>query len=400
MPSLVISTVGTSLLTNEINERKDPKNWLTDLTKTANWTQGKIEKYSDYSHVWSKIILTLKTRVEKKLDDSNILEIRDMSAELNGIYGLYEEQLSKGSQDIHYLIATDTAQGQVTAEIVKNFLRNKGVNIDIFTPKGFSTENDEVFSNGIDELLNWFEEIIPGYKESKYDIYFNLVGGFKAIQGFANTIGMFYANKIIYVFEGNNRNIITIPRLPITIDHSIIQPVEFALMTAENSLSVKLNKLKNVPESLLYICDDEATLSNWGKLTWNNCKYSLFTKNLLLFPALAYEKSFEKDYERNTVKDKNKYELHTALAEISATMLKFNGDTSRILPKFEYRRYEGGQKCEGGLRKNEIDHFYLNKDEAWRVSCVPAEIDDTERGKIKGLRIRHFGEHDYVNNNP
>jgi len=81
-------------------------------------------------------------------------------------------------------------------------------------------------------------------------------------------------------------------------------------------------------------------------------------------------------------------------------MQKFDGDTSRIYPGFEYRRYEGGQKCEGGLKKNEIDHFYLNKDEAWRVSCISTEIDDPERGKIKGLRMRHFGEHDYVNDNP
>jgi putative CRISPR-associated protein (TIGR02619 family) len=393
MPNLVI------LLTNEINERKDHKSWLNDLTQTANWTKEKIENDSDYSHVWSKIILPLKTRVENKLNDSNILEIRDMSAELNGIYGLYEEDLNKASKDMHYLLATDTAQGQVTAGIVHKFLRDKKLITEIFTPKGFSTENDEVFSNGIDSLLNWFEEIIPGYKNSGYEICFNLVGGFKAIQGFANTIGMFYADKIIYVFEGS-RKIITIPRLPIAINHSVIKPVEFALMAAEHSISIKLSKLKNVPESLLYICDDEATISNWGKLTWNNCKYNLFTKDLLQFPGLAYEKSFGKDYLRDTVKEKNKYELHEAFAELSATLLRFNGDNSHINKRFRYERYEGGQKCEGGLRKNEIDHFYLNKNEGWRVSCVPAEIDDPERGKIKGLRMRHFGEHDYVNDNP
>ncbi len=400
MRRLVISTVGTSLLSNQIRLRIDPKNWIELLERTANYTQEQIQNSDLEIKEVENVIEELKQRAEQQLDESNTLKIRKASAELNGIYGLYEEQLTKGTQDIHYLIATDTAQGRVTAEIVKKFLINKGINIDIFTPKGFSTDNDEVFSNGIDEILNWFEDIIPGYKNSGYEICFNLVGGFKAIQGFVNTIGMFYADKIVYVFEGDNRNIITIPRLPITINHSVMKPVEFALMAAEDSISIKQSKLNNVPESLLFVCDDEATLSNWGKLTWNKCKYKLFTQDLLYFPNLVYEKSFHKDYNRDTVKDKNKYELHTALAEISATMLKFNGDTSRIDRGFEYKRYEGKERCEGGIKKNEIDHFYLNKDEGWRVSCVVTEIDDPEIGKIKGLRMRHFGEHDYVNDKP
>ena len=396
MPRLVISTVGTSLLTNQIKERRDPKHWLPELTKTANWNSEKISKESPDVE---DIIQKLKDRVEDKLDESNVLEIRAESAELNGIYGLYKEDLSQGVKDIHYLIATDTAQGQVTAKIVHNFLREKGIVAEIFTPKGFSTENDEVFSDGIDKLLNWFEDIIPGYKNSGYEICFNLVGGFKAIQGFINTIGMFYADKIIYVFE-NSQDIITIPRLPITIDHSIIKPVEFALMAAENSISFNAGKLEKVPESLLFRCGDEVTLTNWGKLTWNNCKYDLFTQDLLQFPCLKYEKSFFKDYERRTVDKKIKYELHTALAEISATMLKFNRDTSHINPQFEYRRYEGQQKCEGGLKKNEIDHFYLNKNQGWRVSCILKDVKDPENGKTKELYMRHFGEHDYVNDNP
>jgi putative CRISPR-associated protein (TIGR02619 family) len=396
MRRLVISTVGTSLLTNQINERKDPKHWLSDLTKTANLTLETISlKYPGVD----KIIKDLKERAEAKLANSNILEIREASAEINGIYGLYEEQLSQGKQDMHFLIATDTAQGQVTAEIVKNFLREKEIVAEIITPKGFSTKSNESFTSGIDEFLNWIEDTIPGYKDNNYQICFNLVGGFKAIQGFANTIGMFYANEIIYIFEGSS-TIIKIPRLPIKIDTSVIKPVEFALMAAENSLSISMNQLAEVPESLLFICDNEATLSNWGKLTWNNSKRDLFTHKLLEFPYLSYEKSFLKDYERRTVDEKIKYELHTALAEISATMLRFNGDTSRINSGFRYERYTGGQKCEGGYKKNEIDHFYLNKNDAWRVSCIVKEINNSEKGKTKALHMRHFGEHDYVNDNP
>lgn len=395
MYRFVVSTVGTSLLSNQIRQ-KDPKTWKERFDKTANWTEEKIKQHEPEV---INILLDLKNRAEEKLNSGNVLEIRDASAELNGIYGLYQEQISQGKHDIHWLLASDTAQSKITVEILQSFLDKQGIKIDIFTPKGFTTDSNEAFTQGIDELLQWVEDTIPGYKDSGYQICFNLVGGFKAIQGFANTIGMFYAHEIIYIFE-TSTNLIKIPRLPIKINTSVIKPVDFALMAAENSVAININKLTDVPESLLFVCDDEATLSNWGKLTWNNCKYELFTKDLLSFPRIVYEKSFEKDYQRHTVDEKNKYELHTALAEISATMLKFNGDTSRINPRFKYKRYEGSQKCEGGLRKNEIDHFYLNKNEGWRVSCVVEEIKDSQHNKTKLLRMRHFGEHDYVNNNP
>jgi CRISPR/Cas system-associated protein Csm6 len=125
MHRLVIFTVVTSLLTNEI-EDEDPKKWILDLNETAKWTQAEIEKSSDYSHISSQIIVPLRNRLEKKLNNSDMLGIPEMSADLNGIYGLYyglyDEQFSKGNPDMHFLIATDTPQGQVTAKIVNNFL--------------------------------------------------------------------------------------------------------------------------------------------------------------------------------------------------------------------------------------------------------------------------------------
>lgn len=201
---------------------------------------------------------------------------------------------------------------------------------------------------------------------------------------------MFYANEIIYIFEGVGSKLITIPRLPINIDDSRIKPVEFALMSAKVAVKMSLSELENVPEALLYSLDEEVTLSNWGKLTWNNCKQKLLTQDLLPFPKLIYEKSFEKDYRRNNVNAQRKLDLHEVLAEISGSMIKFAGDTTKFSEHLHYTRYEGGQKCEGGVRKNELDHFYI-KNTGWRVSCLAKD------GK---LYLRHYGEHDYVQDNP
>lgn len=147
-------------------------------------------------------------------------------------------------------------------------------------------------------------------------------------------------------------------------------------------------------ETLIFVVGEEATLSNWGRLTWNNCKRELLARDLLEFPCLVYKNynnnSFLKDYQKNNVDAQRKFELHEVLAEVSGSMLKFKGDTTRFDSRLHFTRYEGEKRCEGGVRKNQIDHFYI-KNTGWRVSCIAKD------GK---LYLRHYGEHDYVNNNP
>ncbi|MEG5053006.1 MULTISPECIES: putative CRISPR-associated protein [unclassified Microcoleus] len=384
MKKLVISTVGTSLLTNQI-DREFEDNWAVRLRDTANLSQEEIAKH--HKDV-SDIITTLQDRAAEKLK-SEVEDIREASAELNGIYALYKKQLNQGSKDMHWLIATDTAQDQVTAKMLEEFLRKQGLTADVYTPQGFSARSTESFTNGIDEFLNWIDETVPGYKDSGYQICFNLVGGFKAIQGFANTIGMFYADEIIYIFEGS-QDFIRIPRLPIQVDKSVIKPVQFALMASGVGVWVKLSELQSVPETLIFVVGEEATLSNWGRLTWNNCKREVLARDLLEFPCLVYEDWFENDYKKTNVDSQRKFELHEVLSEVSGSMLKFKGDTTRFDSRLHFSRYEGGQRCEGGVRKNEIDHFYI-KNTGWRVSCIAKD------GK---LYLRHYGKHDDVNDNP
>ncbi|HEY9804240.1 MAG TPA: putative CRISPR-associated protein [Leptolyngbyaceae cyanobacterium] len=384
MPRLVVSTVGTSLLTNQIDVYTDPEEYFIHIQESANDTEEEIDAQV------KKTILELKARAENKLYTSNkTTEIRQASAELNGIYGLYDRNIEQGKLDIHWLIATDTYQGKITAEIVQEFLVNKGIKTHIQTPKTLSIVNTEKFSYGIDAFLEWWDAIFLAYKDSHH-IYFNLAGGFKALQGYANTIGMLYGAEIIYIFEGN-LDFITIPKLPIEIDYSVIKPTQFALMASSVDIWIKLSDLENVPDSLIFKAGDEAKLNNWGNLLWNRCKRKFFTGDIpIVFPRLFYDKSFLKDYTRNIVNEQNKVDLHDVLADISASMIKFNGNTTRFDSRLHFTRYEGGQKCEGGIRKNQIDHFYI-KNTGWRVSCIV---------KDGNLYLRHYGEHDYVNDNP
>ncbi|KAB8316802.1 putative CRISPR-associated protein [Tolypothrix campylonemoides VB511288] len=372
MPRLVISTVGTSLLTNQI-DREFEENWSIRLRDTANCSYEEIARYHEDV---VDIITTLKERAEEKFN-CDVEDIREASAELNGIYGLYglyQEPLSLAVQDIHWLIATDTAQDKVAAEMLQLFLSNNGLSVSIYPPpKGFSTSSNEVFTSGIDELLNWFDNIIPGYKDSGYEIYFNLVGGFKAIQGFANTIGMFYADKIIYIFEAS-KEIITIPRLPIKIDTSVIKPIQFALM-AEGAW-INLSEIDKVPESLIFTIEDKATLSSWGRLIWNRSKEDFLSGELLVFERIQYECSFVKDY--TNIKDKKvKVKLQETIAKVSYLLVKYNGDIAPL-------KGDCGVQLET-YRNTKIEHFRVTL--SLRVSCKLVDGN---------LSLRYYGTHDHV----
>ncbi len=339
MRRVVISTVGTSLLTNQINRSNlEEKDWYSQLRDTANSTLEKTPKDV------LKIIETLKVRAIKKLEQSSTAQIRSASAELNGIYGLYQEQLELSRQDMHWLVATDTAQGKETAEIVESFLQTRGITVQIYTPKGLSTTTTRCFSDGIDELLTQLDPMTSGYDR----VCFNLVGGFKSLQAYLNTIGMFYADEIIYIFEGVNSEVITIPRLPIKIDESVIEPykVQFALMAA--GAEVNHSQLSGIQEALIFRIDEEVTLSNWGKLIWNQSKSKILSGELLMFPRIQYQQSFIRDYEgiRN---EGERVKLQETLAKVAYLLEKSRGDRSALTG-------DGGVQLET-YKNTAIEHF-------------------------------------------
>jgi putative CRISPR-associated protein (TIGR02619 family) len=386
MPRLVISTVGTSLLTNQLDGDFE-SGWSTRLQATANYSDKEVNYYEDVL----AIIETLKDRAiqklysdpERKIINDDVDAIRGASAELNGIYGLYQEQLDQGNQDIHWLIATDTAQGRVTAEIVESFLKNQGlINASTYIPPELTTASSHSFSQGIAKLIPWMQDIILPYKNIQYQICFNLVGGFKALQGYFNTIGMFYADEIIYIFEGANE-VITIPRLPIKVDQSQVEPykVQLAMMGVAEILTF-WEEARKVPNTWVLADGQEMTLSTWGQLIWNQCKDDLLSQKLLKFPKLDYQSSFLTDYQDK--KEANeKIKLQEVLARVSCLLNKHKDGISALKKDgiIRLRKYEGKNK--------NIDHFDLPKGR--RVSCIT--VNDT-------LQLRHYGEHDYVNNNP
>jgi len=377
MRQVIISTIGTSLLTNQINRANpDEKDWYSRLRDTANLNEEKTPEDV------KQIITILKQRADEQLLGAKISQIRRASAELNGIYGIYQDNLSQGKEDINFLVATDTAQGKTTAKIVEDFLRKQGLNnSSTFAPSVLSTASPEAFSMGIDSLIVWLQNTIPQLKRDQYKIYFNLVGSFKSLQGYLNTIGMFYADEIIYIFEGEKSDLITIPRLPIAVDISLIKPYARQLALLDAGAGLSASETVGIPEAMVAEVDEKMTLSTWGQLIWNQCKDDLLSEDLLSFFNLEYQDSFEADYKK--LKEKQpRVKLQETLAKVSCLLKDSDGDTA-ILKK------HGGLQYDKYTNMGDVDHFRATQ--GVRVSC---------RASQAKLILYRYGQEEQVNKNP
>lgn len=375
----VLSTVGTSILTNLI-DRGNPieGTWFGTLRDSANLKQNEL---TDETEI---VINTLTERALEKLNENSAVTNRRISAELNGIYGIYGDQLPTDSQDQHYLICTDTAQGQMTGDLIKDFLESQGFTVGVVTPSQLSTQDPESFTTGTKELIKWLENNVPR-RESGYHVIFNLVGGFKSLQGYMNTFGAFYADEVIYIFESPTADLIKIPRLPIQIDTAIIEShlIKFALMDAGKLYST--GEIEGIPETLLEFVQENgmtfAGLSAWGGLIWQRTKLDLLSGELLQFPRLEYRRSFIGNYQ--ALNSQQRADLQETLAKIATALEDTGGDTTQLNQRVS------------GLNFKQLagfDNIYTFRiARGIRVSC--SKVDD-------GLHLYRYGPRNTVNRNP
>lgn len=373
MARLILSTAGISLLTNQAEPEI-----RTALVKAANVQTGLPEPLLEAAQ-------NLAKEAARKLRRNNVHDNRILSAELNGLYGIYDEQLAQGRKDMHYIITTDTVLGRLAAEEVKTYLNERGLNANIYFPPHFASDTPQTFSQGIKTLIHWCEETIPGYREAGYEVIFNLTGGFKSLQGYLNIVGMFYADVITYIFE-SSQELLTIPRLPIRVDIAALHESRVSLALMAQGMILPASQVTKIPEGLLETdAKGMATLSDWGLLTWNRARAEILSQELLPFPRLGYTDAFRRAF--NRASNGQRIDLQETLAKVAMLLEEHHGDTAILKrdPGLQYDNYTGKQTPQG----DPIGHFRLNQGR--RVSCV---IDKEQ------LVLRNFGEHDQINSAP
>lgn len=375
---LVISTVGTSLLTNQLTEEDRRAGWNIRIRDTANLKADELE-----AEVKNKIEL-LAQKALRELQAADAAKRRQLSAELNGVYAIYNGHITGDKQHVHFLIATDTYQGYTTASILEQILLSEGLTVNIQTPQNLSTLNTDQFSQGVKELIRWCNDCIPGYKDAGYEVIFNLVGGFKALHSYMHTIGMFYADRMVYIFEGSNSPI-NIPRLPVKIEEEALRPYATFLLMMEKGYLCPMEYLKGIFEVLIDGDGRHALLSNWGQLMWGQVKRKILNEQLLDFPHITYSDSFRADFKK--AEPPERVQLQETLAKVAVLLAENKGNTAVLKDDggLQYDNYTN--KKHGG---RSIGHFRVNDD--MRVSCI-AQPGGT-------LLLRRFGHHDAVERDP
>jgi hypothetical protein len=106
------------------------------------------------------------------------------------------------------------------------------------------------------------------------------------------------------------------------------------------------------------------------------------TQDLLDFtPQVIYTETFLKDFQTTKI-PAERVKLQETIARVAKLLAESGGNTATL-------KADGGLLYEVYVNKGDIAHFRINNDR--RVSCVRTD---------KGLTLRHYGAHNYVNNNP
>jgi putative CRISPR-associated protein (TIGR02619 family) len=274
----MVSTCGTSLLTNG----RDAATSMF-LRRTANLTmEGLTPEQIDQ-------LDELLGQARDQLANATLADARGRCAELNGLLGYYNNQYNGHQADQHILIHTDTYQGQEVAKLLEQYLGGQPhliAHAQHF--RDLRTDTLANFQHGLAGVIEWCHNTLPGYREDHYRVVFNLTGGFKSIQGWMQTLGMFYADEIIYIFESGGE-LLRIPKIPVGIDAAAQEHIRnhlgfFRKLAPKGATCQAADRPQNLPESFYYSLDGEVELSPWGRIVWNQVRPELYRENLLAPP--------------------------------------------------------------------------------------------------------------------
>ena len=288
----IFSTVGTSLLTNTVRE----KNLKINLYQYANLKEENFNDSNvDVKNTIDSLVEELKEDLSKISDER---ELRKKSAELNGILGFYRSiKEDKLKNDLHFLICTDTYQSKKVAEVLSDFLNKRGFGTEVIAIPSLTTGSNKDFELGTIELIEKISAYVEG---NQSEIIFNLVGGFKVVQGILTAIGMIWADKIIYIFETSDE-VLFIPKLPVGVDlkvikenFNILRKIDLGVELSEKEKEVVKNKLNS------FVSAEFEYLSTWGKALFEKVKKERYSEKLIspLVDRIVYSDGFKRDFEK------------------------------------------------------------------------------------------------------
>ncbi len=284
-PNFVLSPCGTRLLTNGASPEE------RELLNHYSNAKRKEDTGSD-----AEMLQQILEHRKQNLSKADLNSVGKLSAELNAIVKMYGGNLSDGLRDHHVLLCTDIWLGGEAAEMAGEWMRSKRLNVEVRPQRDLQTADVASFQMALAEIVQWCEETLPLWHQTNYHIVFNLTGGFKSVQGFLQTLAMFYADESVYVFESSDA-LLRIPRLPIQISaEAMLDKFVTTFRRLAMELKVTEADVEGIPETMLMILDSKSSLSPWGEIVWRRSQKSLYEKVLHPSPSdkIVYGMGFPK----------------------------------------------------------------------------------------------------------
>jgi putative CRISPR-associated protein (TIGR02619 family) len=286
MSRLVVSTVGTSLLTNGAEPALLPLPRRTANARPRDLTpaeRGPIE--------------SLIAARRQRLRNAPLAEARRLSAELNGLLAIPDvlDRASFASDDRHVLVATDTLQGAAAAEIVQDWIAARDGEVEILRVPDLRTDALATFRVALSSLA---EELLARAHGQR--VLLNLTGGFKSVNAYLQSLAMLQGWETAFLFE-SARELLRIPRLPVVWDIArSLQPHLAKLRRLRAVGHLPAGELASLPEALVFEVEGEACLSEWGGTLLDQACASLYRERLQ--PPAVAELVFSDRFEREAKK--------------------------------------------------------------------------------------------------
>jgi putative CRISPR-associated protein (TIGR02619 family) len=234
MNKMVLTTVGTSLLIHLIEKKTNLRNSIERIEGEPS------EKLNDYRKEYD----VLKKESLSHLKSLNLDKSTDLdksSAEIKSLF-----KLRIGNNDVVYLFATETIDGKLCTEVLKDFIEEKfGCEVKVEEIKGLQVSNPELFKKtGVRNYIDKTTKIIENHRYS-HQLILNTTGGFKAVVPYSTLLGMLFQIPVFYIFE-DTQSLIELPPLPLEYNFKIIEELKDKFYRIDSETSIPMMNLEKV----------------------------------------------------------------------------------------------------------------------------------------------------------
>lgn len=247
----VITTVGTSLFENYCKNERNSKISIQTVEdfreKTKKATKDDYENFKEERE-------EIKNIISRWAEESN----ENASAEIKSLLKIQE----KLNDDLNvHLIATDTLQSYLAAEIIRDSLQHKNIlyHQEIHWIEGLQVENAAKFKRtGMPKLMATLKDL----KNKCNNCILNISGGYKVVIPYLTIMGQLFEMDLYYIYEDSDE-LIEIPALPFNLDWVFAEKV-YEPMHRDNLSG--LDKSSEVFEELrkYMFIDEEGNLTGLG----------------------------------------------------------------------------------------------------------------------------------------